>query len=131
MHKFHQSPHLRPILYYVAFIVIFYLLVFVVKFPFEVLGLLLPIGLYIIAPLVTVFYVVKSFHLNKKKTGWKVLFGYSAIPGLISGLLFAYGIYGTVHGEVSPFIILPFTVSLLIGGLVFGLAGLILGQLMK
>ena len=126
MHKYYKSPQLKPILYYGAFIAIFYLLVFVLRFPIEVFGLLLPIVMYVVAPLTAVFYIVKSVHSDKEKFNWKVLFGYCAVPGLMSGLLFAYGLYTMVHGEPSLFASIPFAVATVVFGLISGVFGLAL-----
>jgi len=81
--------------------------------------------MYVIAPLTAVHFIVKSVHSGKKHFSWQVLFGYCAVPGLMSGLLFAYGVYGVVHGEPSLFAIIPFAVAGVVGGLISGVAGLI------
>lgn len=129
MHEFYRSPQIKPILYYAAFVAIFYFLVLVLRFPVEVFGLLLPLALYIVAPLTAVFYIVKSVHSGKVKFSWKVLFGYCSVPGLMSGLLFAYGLYTMVHGEPSLFAIIPFAVTTVVFGLISGAFGLTLKRI--
>jgi hypothetical protein len=121
-----KSPILKPIYYYIIFIFVLYFLVIETNFPFEVFGNLFPLAVYVIGPLLTVFFTVKAMRKEKKKPDSLILFGLCVIPGFISGFLLAYGANAMGHGDLSIFVVTVLTVFGLAVGFVSGIIGFII-----
>jgi FtsH-binding integral membrane protein len=125
IHNLFKSYALRPTYYYIIFILIFYFLAIGMNFPFEIFGNLIPLIIYVIGPLLAIFFTIKTIRQEKKKLNSLVLFGLCAIPGFISGFLFAYGFNAMGHGSLSIFVVTILTVFGLVVGSISGILGLL------